>query len=158
MLLVFGTVGSAWALDWGTRELDTEKLAVRFYQEVATGGYKVVTTDELKQWMDKKRDMLIVDNMPLEESFVKNHVAGAVCFEFPVEEVAKLDDKTQAEFIKLLGPDKNRTLVFYCGFVKCGRSHNGAMWAAKLGYTGVYRYPGGIKAWLEAEYPVEKGR
>jgi thiosulfate/3-mercaptopyruvate sulfurtransferase len=28
----------------------------------------------------------------------------------------------------------------------------------ELGYTNVYRYPGGIKAWLEAGYPVEKGK
>jgi thiosulfate/3-mercaptopyruvate sulfurtransferase len=47
--------------------------------------------------------------------------------------------------------------VFYCGFVKCTRSHNGAMWAVKLGYTNVYRCPGGIKAWDEAGYPVAKG-
>jgi rhodanese-related sulfurtransferase len=47
--------------------------------------------------------------------------------------------------------------VFYCGFTKCTRSHNGAMWAVKLGYKNVYRYPGGIKAWMEAAYPVEKG-
>ncbi|NTV43161.1 MAG: rhodanese-like domain-containing protein, partial [Syntrophobacteraceae bacterium] len=43
-------------------------------------------------------------------------------------------------------------------FTKCGRSHNGAMWAKKLGYTNVYRYPGGIKAWMEADYPVEKAQ
>ncbi|MBM4137012.1 MAG: rhodanese-like domain-containing protein, partial [Nitrospira sp.] len=44
----------------------------------------------------------------------------------------------------------------YCGFTKCTRSHNGAMWAVKLGYKNVYRYPGGIKGWVEADYPVDK--
>ncbi len=48
--------------------------------------------------------------------------------------------------------------MFYCGFAKCTRSHNGAMWAMKLGYQNVYRCPGGIKAWLEAGYPVEKAQ
>jgi len=56
--------------------------------------------------------------------------------------------------LKLLGDDKGRLLVFYCGFTKCGRSHNGAWWAKQLGYTNVYRYPGGIKAWGQADYPV----
>ena len=158
MLFIFGTCGGAWALDWGTREMDTEKLAVKFYREVAGGGYKIVTTEELKDLTDKKQDMLIIDTMPMEDSFVKNHVAGAVSFELPVEELSKMDDKTREDFVKLLGPDKNRCLVFYCGFVKCARSHNGALWAVKLGYTNVYRYPGGIKAWLEAEYPAEKGK
>jgi thiosulfate/3-mercaptopyruvate sulfurtransferase len=49
---------------------------------------------------------------------------------------------------------KDKTIVIYCGFVKCTRSHNGAAWAVKLGYTNVYRYPGGIFAWKGADYPI----
>ena len=30
------------------------------------------------------------------------------------------------------------------------------MWAVKMGYKNVFRYPGGIKAWDEAGYPVGK--
>jgi len=45
--------------------------------------------------------------------------------------------------------------VIYCGFVKCTRSHNGAVWARKLGYKNVLRYPGGIFAWKGAKYPVQ---
>ncbi|MDD3295723.1 MAG: rhodanese-like domain-containing protein, partial [Geobacteraceae bacterium] len=62
----------------------------------------------------------------------------------------------KAELVKHLGPDKNRLIVLYCGFTKCTRSHNGAMWAVKLGYKNVYRHPGGIKGWMEADYPVAK--
>ncbi len=56
------------------------------------------------------------------------------------------------------GPDKERTLVFHCGFTKRTRSHNGAMWAIKLGYKDVHRQPGGIKAWEQAGYPAEKAK
>ncbi len=94
--------------------------------------------------------------MPYEDSYKKQHVPGAVQFEFPIPEVTSLDDKTKAAYEKLLGTNKNRLIVIYCGFTKCTRSHNGAMWAVKLGYKNVYRYPGGIKAWMEADYPVEK--
>jgi thiosulfate/3-mercaptopyruvate sulfurtransferase len=66
------------------------------------------------------------------------------------------DGKTKEDYMKLLGSDKDATIVIYCGFVKCTRSHNGASWAVKLGYKNVYRYPGGIFAWLGAKYPVEK--
>jgi thiosulfate/3-mercaptopyruvate sulfurtransferase len=149
--------GSAGAFEWGSKELDNEKLAVNFAKEVCKNGYKIVTTDELKGWVDAKQNMLIVDTMPLEDSYKKQHVPGAVQIEFPIEEMSQLDDKKKAEFEKLLGPDKNRRIVVYCGFTKCGRSNNGAMWAVKMGYTDVYRYPGGIKAWAEAGYPVEKG-
>jgi thiosulfate/3-mercaptopyruvate sulfurtransferase len=141
---------------WGTKELDTEKIAVGFARQVESGGYKIVSTEELKKWIDEKKDILIVDTMPYEDSYKKEHVPGAVQFEFPIPIMTTIDDKKKAEFIKLLGPDKNRLIVSYCGFTKCTRSHNGAMWAVKFGYKNVYRYPGGIKAWEEADYPVEK--
>jgi len=154
-LLVFGLAGGAMAA-WGTKELDTEKIAVTFAAEVQRGGYKIVATQELKSWIDQKKAMLIVDTMPFEASYKKQHVPGAVQMEFPIPEMTKLDDKTKADLEKLLGPDKDRLIVFYCGFVKCTRSHNGAMWAVKLGYKNVYRHPGGIKAWDEADFPIEK--
>jgi thiosulfate/3-mercaptopyruvate sulfurtransferase len=155
-MVAFWFVSNAVALEWGTKELENEKLAVKFCREVNKGGYKIVTTEELKAMIDKQEKMLIIDTMPFEDSYKKNHVVGAVQFEFPIDELTQLDDKTRADFEKLLGADKNKLLVIYCGFTKCSRSHNGAMWAMKLGYTNVYRYPGGIKAWMEADYPVEK--
>jgi rhodanese-related sulfurtransferase len=154
-LFVFTVAGTAMAA-WGTNELDTEKIAVTFAGEVERGDYKIVATGELKKWIDEKKPMLIVDTMPFEASYKKQHVPGAVQMEFPIPEMTKIDDKTKADLQKLLGPDKDRLIVFYCGFTKCTRSHNGAMWARKLGYKNVYRYPGGIKGWSEADYPVEK--
>ncbi len=154
-LLVFGTAGSALAA-WGTKDLETEKSAVTFAREVGRGGYKILTTGELKGWMDQKKPMLIVDTMPYEASYRKQHLPGAVQMEFPIPEMTQMDDKTKAALEKLLGPDKERLIVFYCGFTKCTRSHNGAMWAVRLGYRNVYRHPGGIKAWDEADYPIEK--
>ena len=148
---------TAYALEWGSKETETEKLAVQFANEVIKGGYGIVTTEELKAWLDKKEPMIIVDTMPLEDSYKKNHIPTALQMEFPKEEMSQLDDAKKEALEKLLGSDKGRKIVFYCGFTKCGRSHNAAMWATKLGYTNVYRCPGGIKAWMEADYPVEKG-
>jgi thiosulfate/3-mercaptopyruvate sulfurtransferase len=142
---------------WSEKELDTEKSAVTLAREAQRGGYNLVTTAELKGWIDQKKPMMIIDTMPLKDSYVKQHIPGAVPYEFPIPEVKEMDDATKAKFEQFLGPDKDKTLVFYCGFVKCTRSHNGAMWAVKLGYKNVYRYPGGIKAWAEADYPVDKG-
>jgi rhodanese-related sulfurtransferase len=141
---------------FGVKELETEKSAVTFCREVERGGYKVVSTEELKKWMDEKKSMLIVDTMPYEDSYKKNHIPGARQMEFPIPEMKSIDDKTKAELVKLLGLDKNRLIVFYCGFTKCTRSHNAAMWAVKLGYKNVYRLPGGIKAWKEADYQTAK--
>lgn len=141
---------------WGAKELENEKDAITFAGEVERGGYKIVSTEELKKWIDQKKAMLVIDTMPYEASYKKNHIPGAVQFELPIAEMNTMEPAKKAELEKLLGADKNSQLVFYCGFTKCTRSHNGAMWAVKLGYKNVYRHPGGIKAWKEADYPVQQ--
>jgi rhodanese-related sulfurtransferase len=143
------------------KEVEKEASAVKLVREIQRGGYDVVTTEELKKWIDSGKDMVIVDTMPYEDSYKKIHLPGAVQFLFPIPDmnqwdINKTDGKSQDDFIKLLGSDKDQTIVVYCGFVKCTRSHNGAAWAVKLGYKKVYRYPGGIFAWKGAKYPVEK--
>ena len=152
-LALLSVTGTVWAAD---KELQNEKIAVKFEREVERGGYKVVTTQELKSWLDQKKEMLIVDTMP-PDNFKKQHIPGAVNFEIQRHpELTEMSDKMKADFEKLLGHDKDRTIVFYCGFTDCERSHNAGMWAIKLGYKNVYRQPGGITGWLEAGYPVEK--
>lgn len=143
------------------KEADKEKGAVKLVREVQRGGYDVVTAEELKKWMDGNKEMVIVDTMPYEASYKKAHVPGAVQMLFPIPEMnewktSETDGKTKADFEKLLGPDKNRVIVIYCGFVKCTRSHNGAMWAKKMGYANVYRFAGGIYAWKGADYEASE--
>ncbi|MEW6220702.1 MAG: rhodanese-like domain-containing protein [Thermodesulfobacteriota bacterium] len=152
----------AWAFgeDKFEREVEKEKEAVKVAKEMAKGGYQLVTTEELKAWIDSGKVMLVVDTMPFADSYQKEHIPGAQQFLFPIPEMAswdakETDGKSEADFAALLGPDKERPIVFYCGFVKCGRSHNGALWAKKLGYTNVYRQPGGIFAWKGAGYPTQ---
>jgi thiosulfate/3-mercaptopyruvate sulfurtransferase len=161
LLMVLNFAGPAMAKNKFEKEVEKEAGAVKLVQEVERGGYKVVKSDELKQWIDSKKDMIIVDTMPYEESYKKGHVPGALQFLFPVPDMTAWDaketgGKSQADFQTLLGADKHKTIVIYCGFVKCTRSHNGAAWAVKLGYTNVYRYPGGIFAWKGSDYPMEK--
>ena len=143
------------------KEVKAEQQAVKLLREVQRGDYGIVTTAELKKWQDEGKDMLIVDTMPYEDSYKKAHVPGAKQFLFPIPDMnswdtKETDGKTQQDYEKLLGPDKNKTIVIYCGFVKCTRSHNGAVWAKKLGYKNVYRYPGGIFAWKGAGYTIGK--
>jgi rhodanese-related sulfurtransferase len=101
--------------------------------------------------------------MPYEDSYKKQHVPGAVQFLFPIPDMTEwdtreTDGKTLEDFKKMLGPDKDKPIVIYCGFVKCTRSHNGAAWAVNLDYKNVYRYPGGIFAWKGADFPIEKSK
>jgi thiosulfate/3-mercaptopyruvate sulfurtransferase len=154
LALLLAAAGPALANDWFKDYLTTEKAAITYTREVQRGEYQTVSTEELKGWIDQKQPMLIVDTMPLEASYKKNHIPGAVPFEMPIPEVTELDEETKARFLALLGPDQDQRLVFYCGYTKCTRSHNGAMWAVKLGYRNVYRHPGGILAWKQAKYPI----
>lgn len=154
--------GCLGAEDKFAREVTKEAEAVKLTRETIKGGYDLLTVADLKELMDNKSDMLIIDTMPLEASYEKNHIPGAVQFLFPIKPMATWNTeetagKTEAEYIKLLGPDKDKLIVVYCGFVKCGRSDNGAVWAKKLGYTNVKRLPGGIFAWKGAEYPISTG-
>lgn len=162
--MVFIFASSITAFGFGANkfetELEKEKGAIKLVREIERGGYRIVGTEELKKWIDDGKDMLIVDTMPYADSYKKEHVPGAVQFLFPIPEMEKWDSKetdgkSQEEYLALLGPDKKRIIVIYCGFVKCTRSHNGAMWAKRLGYENVYRYPGGIFAWKGAGYTSE---
>ena len=156
VLVCFGTVAAA---DRFEEEFAWEKIAIGLQQQTAAGGYRVVGTEELKAWIDAGKQPLIVDTMPYEDSYKKEHVPGAKQFLFPIPDMKVWDAKetggrSEQDYLQLLGPDKNRLIVIYCGFVKCTRSHNGAAWAVKNGYTNVYRYPGGIFAWKGAKYPA----
>lgn len=159
-VLLAGCLGGE---DQFVREVAKESEAIKLHGETVRGGYDLISVAQLKELIDQKGDMVIVDTMPLEASYEKNHVPGAVQFLFPIPDMAEWDTnetagKTQAEYAALLGPDKDKLIVVYCGFVKCARSHNGATWAKKLGYTNVKRLPGGIFAWKGAEYPIETGK
>lgn len=138
-----------------------EEKAVTLARQTAEGGYGLITTDELKKLIDAKKDVLIVDAMPYQDSYAKGHIPGAVQFEFPKEPGMKewstkdTGGKSQADYEKLLGEDKDKPIIVYCGYVECGRSHNAAVWAKSLGYTDVKRHPGGIFAWKGRGYPTE---
>jgi thiosulfate/3-mercaptopyruvate sulfurtransferase len=161
LLLTMAMMSPASAKNKFEKEVEKEAGAVKLAREVVKGGYATVTTDELKQWIDDGKEVVIVDAMPYDASYKKGHIPGAKQFLFPIPEMVtwdkkETDGKTQKDFEALIGPDKDKPVVIYCGFVKCTRSHNGAAWAVKLGYKNVYRHPGGIFAWKGAKYPVEK--
>jgi rhodanese-related sulfurtransferase len=143
------------------KEVEKEQGGVKLVREVQMGGYDLITTKELKDLIDSDKDILIIDTMPFDASYKKAHVPGSKQFLFPISDMKawdtkETDGKTIDDFKALLGPDISKPIVIYCGFVKCTRSHNGAMWAKKLGYKNVFRYPGGIFAWKGADYPIEK--
>jgi rhodanese-related sulfurtransferase len=145
------------------KEVDSELLAVGLAREMAAGQYDLVTAAELKELLKGDTELLIVDTMPFEASYQKAHVPGAKHFLFPKElmqdewDAEKTGGKSREDYEELLGADRERLIVVYCGYVKCARSHNAALWARQMGYTNVKRFPGGIYAWKGAGYASEAG-
>lgn len=152
------TAGTALAGNSLLPETATEAVALKLAKEVQQGGYKLLSVAELKKMIDAKEDMVLIDAHPPEE-FRLAYVEGAINFGFQSNRSGKWEEdalgKSQEDYRKVLGSDPNRKIVIYCGFTKCGRSHNAAMWAKKLGYTNLYRVPGGISAWMDAGYPYK---
>lgn len=136
-------------------EVPIEKAAIRFAADVREGGYKVVSTEELKKWIDENRKMTIIDALPAEERAAIGHIGLSVNAPMPKteKEITPADKK---KILEAAGTEKDRTIVVYCGFVGCRRSHHGAKILVENGYTNVYRYPGGIVGWKESGYPLSK--
>ena len=143
------------------QELQIEEAAITLTEEPIDGEYELISTAELKKLIDSNVDLLLVDAMPASASYDKGHIAGAVNFEFPKEVMDQwnaetMGKRTREDYEKLLGEDKQTQVIVYCGFVKCARSHNAAVYARELSYTNVKRYPGGIHAWRGAGYKLSK--
>ena len=136
-------------------EVKIESAAIKFAKDWVEGGYDLISTEELKKKIDANEDMIIVDTMPA-SSFAKNHIKGAVNAELPADGVDKVTPEQKDAFLKVLGEDKDKTIVLYCGFVGCARSHVGGVIAKEAGYKNVLRQPGGIVAWMDAGYELEK--
>lgn len=161
LVLLFLSAPALHAANKFEKEVTTEKIAVKLAREVVKGDYNLITARELKDLMDSKTEMILVDTGPYDGGYVKAHLPGAKQFQFPAKEMLTWDpqetgSKSQQDYLRLLGTDKQIMIVVYCGFVKCGRSHNGAMWAKQIGYSNVYRFPGGLYAWRGAGYSTAK--
>ena len=136
-------------------EVKIEKAAIKLVKAVEKGGYSLVSTDELNNMVEAGDDMIIIDTMPA-DFFAKGHVPGALNGVMPKTGLADATDAEKEAFAALLGDDKQKTIVIYCGFTACGRSDAGASYAKELGYENVYRYPGGIIGWRDAGLTEEK--
>lgn len=136
-------------------ELPIEKAAVKFSADVKDGGYKVVGTDELKKWLDDGKKLTIISALPVVEDLQFGTLPGAVNGVMPKTE-KELTPADREFLLKAAGPDKDQTVVIYCGFVACRRSHIGAKILVENGFRNVYRYPSGIAGWSEAGFPLKK--
>ena len=79
--------------------------------EAGQGGYRLITTDELSnKYAAEPESMLLVDTRQ-EWEYRTGHIKKAV--NFPMEPTWLSRWRSKGALQKLLGPDKNRSIVFY---------------------------------------------
>ncbi|UCD33822.1 MAG: rhodanese-like domain-containing protein [Desulfobacterales bacterium] len=112
----------------------------------ASGHYPSVSENWVKKQIDGNADMVLVDSRPKRKKYDKGHVPTAISI--PDSQFDKLKDQ--------LPKDKAKTLVFYCGGLKCPLSHKSAKKAIDLEYTNVKVFSAGDPAWKKvAGTPAE---
>lgn len=112
----------------------------------AAADFAVITTDELKKYVDQKENMVLVDARTPQE-YQTAHITGAI----------NIPEKGFDEAAKQLPTDRKTLLVFYCNGVKCGKSKRVAQKVEPLGYTTILIYKEGIPVWEERNLPIVTG-
>ena len=81
--------------------------------EAKQDGYELITAPKLKALYESGKDFAIIDVRP-EYEYRDGHLSNAVSLEFDLGDKLELKPEKEAALIHLLGPDKQRTVVFYC--------------------------------------------
>jgi rhodanese-related sulfurtransferase len=105
---------------------------------------KECTIAEVKAKLDRGERFHFID-VREDNEFATDHAKGAV----------HLGRGILERDIETVIPDKHAEIVLYCG--GGFRSALAADNLRKMGYTNVSSMDGGIRAWREAGYPIEKG-
>jgi len=100
-----------------------------------------ISLADLKQAIADKAVVLLDCNGS--KSYAAAHLPGAIDFE-----------STKADLAKQLPADKSTLVVAYCGGPRCLAYQAGTAAAAKLGYTHVKHFSGGLSGWKAAGEPM----
>ena len=103
--------------------------------------YPDVPVEFVKNAMDGKTEMVLVDSRPKEGKYDQGHIPTAI----------SIPDTHFEKMTNLLPAKKESLLVFYCGGFDCKLSHKSASKAIKMGYTNVKVFSAGYPAWQEME-------
>jgi 3-mercaptopyruvate sulfurtransferase SseA len=79
--------------------------------EAKSGGYRIITTEALGAEYSKNRDELLLVDTRQEWEYRSGHIKGAV--NFPMEPTGWSRWRKAGALQDLLGPDKDRKVIFY---------------------------------------------
>lgn len=107
-------------------------------------GYKEINTEELKEMIDSKKTMVLLD---ARKKLKGGLIPGAKNLPY------NADDKEVAHSLGSLS--KDAIIVVYCANLYCPLSKYLAEKLFSMGYTNVYKYPDGVAGWLDKDYPLD---
>jgi predicted sulfurtransferase len=109
LVTVLLTVGALWV----TNRAVTPKQATwdDVLVEARNGNYKIITTDELSEHYQKDANGLLLVDTRQEWEYRTGHLRGAV--NFPIEPTWWSRWRKASALEALLGPEKDRTVIFY---------------------------------------------
>jgi len=110
LVAVVLTLGFLWQAH---RPVAVEEASMaQVHAEAVRGGYRLINTEELaKIYQQPPADFLLVDTRQ-DWEYRSGHIKGAV--NFPLEPNWWGRWRAKGRLAALLGPDKNRLVVFYC--------------------------------------------
>ncbi|HEY3422318.1 MAG TPA: rhodanese-like domain-containing protein [Methanocellaceae archaeon] len=117
--------------------------AMEEYTLSAPQDWNTITAQRLRQSLDAKEDLFIIDVREAGE-YEGGHIHGAV--NIPVNELPSR--------VKSLPQDRNLRIVTYCATGR--RSAYAAMFLRVYGYNDVRTLAGGIREWVASGHPIEK--
>ena len=106
-----------------------------------------ISRDEIKALLDSAAPVTLIESLP-EKYWKHSHLPGALNIPH---------DRTR-ELAPALLPDRDAFIVVYCANEPCKNSGIAAQELSLMGYRNVHEYTGGKQDWVDAGYPVEKGR
>ena len=107
---------------------------------------KTVATKELKEMLAQNGQPHVVDVLP-EKNYKRAHLPGAVNIPYAHDDFVQRVERA-------VGGKKARTVV-YCADEQCDLSRKAAETLEKAGFEDVLDFEGGVKAWSQADQPLE---
>lgn len=109
LLAIALTVGALWFTNRAVTPQEATWEDVK--TEAKVGGYKLISTEELAQRYAQDSGSLLLVDTRQEWEYRSGNIKGAV--NFPMEPTWWSRWRKQKALANLLGPDKNRVVVFY---------------------------------------------
>lgn len=80
-------------------------------QEAERGGYRLLTSEELRDLVNRDQSGLLLVDTRQDWEYAAGHIQGAVNFPMEPTWLARLTRRGELE--QFLGPDRDRSIVFY---------------------------------------------